>query len=388
MTRTIGRYEVRGVAGRGAMGVVYDAWDPTDQMRVAVKTLSLATADADALGEQLTRFKREAHIATNLVHPNIVRVFDSGSTEEDAFLVMEFIEGQSLREALDSGRRFTLAETLDIMRSVLSALGYSHSRGVIHRDIKPANLMLTNEGVVKVADFGVARIEGSSVTQTGVMVGTPAYMSPEQFLGEPVDARSDVYSCGALLYQLLTGEKPFDGGMASIIYKALHTTLPKPSGLSIQAPPVLDNVVARAMARNPNDRYPDAASFSGAIERARADPTRVMARPPPVMPRQVPPHEHPAAVSVVPPAAARPDLRRSPAMAQTVTSYEVDDYDRTRGSTVGNLLRVLMFFAVIGVGVIVLYDLYSNQPIGTGPGLSSAPVPEPYAPYRSSRPGR
>jgi serine/threonine-protein kinase len=270
----LGKYEIRGTLGRGAMGIVYDGWDPQIDRRVAIKAVRLPDEeDAEAI-DALGRFKREAQAAGRLSHPNIVGVYDYGQTSamaggDTADIVMEFVEGQSLKALLDAEERFPVGETVRIMEELLAGLQFSHARGVIHRDIKPANVMLTTDGRVKIADFGIARIEsGSSMTQAGTVLGTPAYMSPEQFMGQPVDARTDVYSSGVLLYQMLTGERPFEGSMTAIMHKVLHITPPRPSELSVVAPPGLDPVVARAMQRRPEDRFASAAEFAQALRRA------------------------------------------------------------------------------------------------------------------------
>ena len=266
-------YEIRGTLGRGAMGIVYDGWDPQIDRRVAIKTVRLPDADdAEAL-DALGRFKREAQAAGRLSHPNIVGVYDYGQTSETAggdiaYIVMEFVEGQSLKALLDAEERFPVGETVRVMEELLAGLQFSHARGVIHRDIKPANVMVTTDGRVKIADFGIARIESSNMTQAGTVMGTPAYMSPEQFMGQPVDARTDVYSSGVLLYQMLTGERPFEGSLTAIMHKVLNTTPPRPSELSVIAPPGLDPVVVRAMQRRPEDRFASAAEFAQALRRA------------------------------------------------------------------------------------------------------------------------
>ena len=268
----LGKYEIRGVLGRGAMGTVYDGWDPVIGRRVAIKTVRLLDhADPEAQ-EGLERFKREAQAAGRLSHPNIVGVYDYGETAETAYIVMEFVEGQSLKQHLDAGERFPVAETVAIMGQVLAGLQFSHDSGVIHRDVKPGNVMITKGGPgggrVKLADFGIARIESSVMTQDGTMLGTPAYMSPEQLMAQTVDSRTDIYSAGVVLYQLLTGERPFEGGLTAIIHKALNTVPPRPSELSVTAPASLDRVVARAMSKRPADRYPDADSFANDMRAA------------------------------------------------------------------------------------------------------------------------
>ncbi len=276
----LGKYEIVGTLGRGAMGTVYDGRDPVIDRRVAIKTIPLSSAadDAEAAGE-LARFKREAQAAGRLHHPNIVGVYDYGETETLAYIVMEFVDGTSLKSLLDRGERVAPAETARMMQQLLAGMQYSHERGVVHRDIKPANVMLTAAGVVKIADFGIARIESSSLTQAGTIMGTPAYMSPEQFMGQTVDARTDIYSAGVLLYQLLTGERPFEGSMTAIMHKALNTAPPRPSEMSVTSPPGLDAVVATAMAKRPEQRYQTAQAFATALAEGFAAPP-----PPAVVP--------------------------------------------------------------------------------------------------------
>ena len=306
--QTLGKYQVRSVIGRGAMGTVLEAWDPVIDRRVAIKTVKLPGAQDAEMEEELLRFRREAQAAGRLSHPNIVGVYDYGETDDLAYIVMEFVDGQSVKAALDGQQRFAPAAIQRLMTDLLSGLEYSHGAGVIHRDIKPANLMLTKSGQAKIADFGIARIESSSMTQAGTVLGTPAYMSPEQFRGETVDLRTDVYSSGVLLYQLLTGERPFEGNLSSIMHKALTIEPPPPSVLSSAAPTALDAVVARAMAKRPDDRFASAAAFMAAIDAAMAAPiaaadtdATVFARPvPPPLAAEAPPKQVPPKSSKLP----------------------------------------------------------------------------------------
>ncbi len=265
---TLGKYEIKRPLGRGAMGTVYEGWDPIIARRVAIKTVKLPDNADPETEEALARFRREAQAAGRLTHPNIVAVFDYGETNDLAYIVMEFVDGPPLKSLLDQQERFALADTVRIMEDLLSGLQFSHERGVVHRDIKPANVMLTSSGQAKIADFGIARIESSSMTQAGTLLGTPAYMSPEQFMGQVVDARTDIYSAGVLLYQLLTGERPFEGGLSAIMHKVLNTEPPAPSQLSVTAPPSFDGVVRRAMAKRPEDRFATARAFAEAVRGA------------------------------------------------------------------------------------------------------------------------
>jgi serine/threonine protein kinase len=270
--QTLGKYEIRGVLGQGAMGIVYDGWDPRIERRVAIKAVDLPEHPDPDTADAIARFRREAQAAGRLTHPNIVGVYDYGETADLAYIVMEFVDGTTLKALVDRNERFAVPEIRQIMQQILAGLQYSHEAGVVHRDIKPANIMLTSARQAKITDFGIARIESSSLTQVGTIMGTPAYMSPEQVTGSIVDERTDIYSSGVLLYQLLTGERPFDGGTAAIMHKVLHTEPPPPSELTNTSPVALDAVVQRAMAKRPDDRYQSAAEFSEAIGLAVAAP--------------------------------------------------------------------------------------------------------------------
>jgi eukaryotic-like serine/threonine-protein kinase len=273
--RKLGKYDIRAILGRGAAGIVYEGWDPVIGRRVAIKTVRLPEDLDGEATEMLARCKRETQAAGRLNHPNIVGVFDYGETDEVAYIVMEFIDGRTLKTVLDSGEHLASAEILRVMIELLAGLQYTHGKGVVHRDIKPANIMLTAEGQVKITDFGIARIESSNLTQAGAMMGTPAYMSPEQFIGQTVDRRTDIYSVGVLLYQMVTGERPFDGSVSSIMHKALNVDPPRPSELLVTAPAALDAVVAKAMSRRPENRFDSADAFARALRDAFASSAAV-----------------------------------------------------------------------------------------------------------------
>jgi serine/threonine-protein kinase len=273
------KYELRGTLGAGAMGVVLDGFDRAIERRVAIKVVRKPAAeDAEAI-EAAARFKREAQAAGRLSHPGIVAVYDYGENDETAWIVMEMVSGGTLKAILDRNERLPVKETARIMIQVLNALAYAHARGVIHRDIKPANVMLTAEGDVKLADFGIARLENSAMTQVGTLMGTPSYMAPEQLRGEALDARADIWAAGVMLYQLLTGEKPFPGGFSAVMHKVLHTEPVPPSALSATSPPALDAVVMKALAKRPDDRWPDAKAFAAAIEAALNAPAPTLTVP-------------------------------------------------------------------------------------------------------------
>jgi serine/threonine-protein kinase len=266
------KYELRGTLGAGAMGVVLDGFDRAIERRVAIKLVRKPAPDDAEAVEAAARFKREAQAAGRLSHPGIVAVYDYGENEDTAWIVMERVDGGTLKAVLDRNERLPVRETGRIMGQVLNALAYAHARGVIHRDIKPANVMLTSEGDAKLADFGIARLENSAMTQVGTLMGTPSYMAPEQLRGEALDARADIWAAGVMLYQLLTGEKPFPGGFSAVMHKVLNTEPVPPSALSATSPPALDAVVMKALAKRPDDRWPDARAFAAAIEAAIAAP--------------------------------------------------------------------------------------------------------------------
>nr|WP_245214314.1 serine/threonine-protein kinase [Pararoseomonas indoligenes] len=266
------KYELRGTLGAGAMGVVLDGFDRQIERRVAIKVVRKPAPDDAEAVEAAGRFKREAQAAGRLSHPGIVGVYDYGENDSTAWIVMEMVHGGTLKALLDREERLPLRETARIMGQVLAALAYAHGRGVIHRDIKPANVMLTEEGDAKLADFGIARIENSAMTQVGTLMGTPSYMAPEQLRGDALDARADIWAAGVMLYQLLTGKKPFTGDITALIHNVLNTEPPPPSARLPSLPPALDAVVARALAKRTEDRWPDARAFAAALEAAAAAP--------------------------------------------------------------------------------------------------------------------
>jgi len=283
----LGKYLIRRELGKGAMGIVYEGFDPVIERTVAIKTILPAQLNSAEVKDVLARFKREAQAAGRLNHPGIVAVYDYGEVvaEDDrtmvagpngqpvdgervAFIAMEFVKGRELKDYFDSNERFPLTEVERIMGEILDALDHAHSKGVTHRDMKPANLIMLADGKIKVADFGIARIETSELTQAGTVMGTPSYMSPEQFMGQTVDGRSDIFSCGVILYQFLTGEKPFTGNTTTIMYKVLREEPLPPSTLNLALPAALDAVVKKAIAKSPADRFQSAKEFASAIRAA------------------------------------------------------------------------------------------------------------------------
>jgi len=351
----LGKYTIVRPLGRGAMGVVYEGFDPVIDRRVAIKTVRLDRVDEAEGAEDLLRFKREAQAAGRLTHPNIVGVYDYGETDELAFIVMEFVEGDTLKSLLDRGERFTPAAAVGMLESLLAGLAYSHEHGVIHRDIKPANVMITRDGRVKLADFGVARIESSSLTQAGTMIGTPSYMSPEQFMGQTIDARSDIYAAGVLLYQLLTGDKPFEGSVTSIMHKVLNTEAPPPSALSVAVDPALDAVVARAMAKRPEARFATARDFATALRATEA------------------PVEDDA--TMIRPLAARPDPAAATRMATGMAAEVATTPRGGRGPLIaGGVAAILV---VAGVAGFMVLGGHATHPVAASHPAKATATPQP-----------
>jgi len=263
--QTVGRYEVIGELGRGAMGVVYKAQDPTIGRVVAMKTMRLDTHGLET-EDMLRRFKNEARAAGLLNHPNIVTIYDAGEQDGMFYIAMEFIEGTTLHSMLSEQRILPPEEVIKIARQVCRGLDYAHAGGIIHRDIKPANIMITAKGTVKIMDFGIAKA-GGGMTNTGQVLGTPNYMSPEQVKGKPLDGRSDLFSFGVMLYEMLTGEKPFIGqNVTTIIYKIVHENPIAPRDLDVTIHPGLSAVVTRALAKDPQDRYQSGAELVRDLE--------------------------------------------------------------------------------------------------------------------------
>lgn len=269
----LGKYEILRELGQGAMGIVYEGRDPVIDRRVAIKTLKREQLERSEADEVIARFKREAQAAGRLNHPNVVAIYEYGEEADGtAFIAMEFVQGRELKDLFEADERIALPMVGRIMGQLLSALEHAHRNGVTHRDIKPANIILLADNTVKVADFGVARIDSSNLTQTGTVIGTPSYMSPEQFMGQTVDGRSDLFSAGVVLYQLLTGEKPFTGALTTIMHKVLKEDPTWPSVLNVHVPPRLDAVVRTALAKRPDERFQDAALFRAALDAALSAP--------------------------------------------------------------------------------------------------------------------
>ena len=254
-----GKYDIEDEVGRGGMAVVYRALDPVIRRPVALKVLPKAElASAEGGGALLERFRREAQAAGSLLHQNIVAIYEYGEDEANAFIAMELVEGRSLRDHLLAGWRPDLKTLPEVIEQMLEALDYSHSRGVVHRDIKPGNILISQMGVAKISDFGIARIERSHLTQAGEVLGTPFYMSPEQFNGQPADERSDVYSAAVIVFEVLAGKRPFDGQGGYLLKQILEDPPPAPTRFNPVLPAQLDAIMAQALAKRPEARYQSA----------------------------------------------------------------------------------------------------------------------------------
>lgn len=265
----IGRYDVVAEIGRGAMGVVYRAFDPLLDRTVAIKTIGMAI-DLDEIEFYEKRFLIEARAAGGLNHPSIVTIHDIGRCGDMAYMAMEFLDGRELKDLITNGE-LTLDRALDIAAQVADGLAYAHERGVIHRDIKPGNIMIIGDGRAKITDFGIARMHSADVrTQTGILLGSPRYLAPEQVLGRSPDSRVDVFSLGVILHEMLTGRSPFNGpDIQSVMYQVIHHTPASPSSINPALPPMLDLIVARAMAKSPDDRYASAADMAADLMTCR-----------------------------------------------------------------------------------------------------------------------
>ncbi len=258
----IGRYQIIEELGRGAMGVVYKARDPLIGRIVAIKTVDVEMSREETEAFE-RRFYREATSAGRLNHSNIVTIHDVGKIESVAYIAMEFLQGRSLREILDSGVVLPFERIADIAAQVADGLAFAHEHGIVHRDIKPPNVMVLDSGWVKITDFGIALLPVGSRTLTGMVFGSPKYMAPEQVVGTQVDGRADIFSLGAVLYEMLTGFPPFFGGeLNAVLYRVINEIPAAPSSRNPSIPPAFDYIVAKAMAKHPDDRYASAQAMA------------------------------------------------------------------------------------------------------------------------------
>jgi serine/threonine protein kinase len=253
----LGRYAIQSELGRGAMGVVYKAKDSALERTVAIKTVNMAL-EKDGAEKYEARFYQEARAAGSLNHPNIVTVYDVGKEGNVAYMAMEFIEGVELRSMLGEGKALPVSQAVSIAVQVAEGLAYAHEHGVVHRDVKPANIMVVGDGPVKITDFGIARMRAAAdeLTQTGMLLGSPKYMSPEQVIGKRADQRSDLFSLGVILYEMLCGVAPFNGeNVTALMYQIVNFVPPAPSAVNPAVPELLNFIVAKMLAKSLDERY-------------------------------------------------------------------------------------------------------------------------------------
>jgi serine/threonine-protein kinase len=283
------------------MGVVYKAVDPIIDRTVAIKTINLNLSRQE-LEEYEARFQQEIKAAGRLNHPNIVTIYDVGKTESVAYMAMEFLEGNELKDMIASGNLPGADQVVDIIAQVADGLWFAHQQDIVHRDVKPSNIMVMKGGIAKITDFGIARLPNSAVkTMTGLILGSPRYMSPEQVIGKAIDARSDIFSLGVVLYEALTGVAPFDGdNVNAIMYATVNTTPPAPSSHNRGLPPMLDLIAAKAMAKLLEDRYQSVKELSEDLREVRRqmDASRPAAA---LKATTSPPQPRPSAPPIIPP---------------------------------------------------------------------------------------
>jgi len=383
-----GRYELRGSLGKDG-GAVFKAHDRMLDRLVAVKLFDLPSPDSKASPEAIARFRAGAKAGARLSHPNIVPVFDYGETTEHAWVVMELVEGLSLKQILDLSGQQTLQRSLRLMEQILSALAYAHEHGVIHRDLKPSNIILTTNSAThditaRLTDFGITR--GTEGATSGMASGSVAYMAPEQFCGM-ADQRSDIWAAGVIFYELLTGQKPFAGDDQTI-HMQIGTADPTPPSQCTSLPPAVDMIIAKAMAKRPEDRYRSAGEFTAAlrtlalIAAPRPDITRP--DPPPITPSQ---REHPRQPAAAPaPPAEPPEMEEDEVVYPVLQSPLMDEAARPAPQEPGSRSRRRLYEALgAGLGVCALIaivlamngDLTTAQQPLASPEGSPSPVPAP-----------
>lgn len=266
--KNLGRYQVTGVLGKGAMGTVYRGVDPAINRPVALKTIRLDfVSDPEEMAELKERLHREAQAAGKLSHPNIVTIYDVGSEGSLQYIAMEYLEGQTLEDMIKKKTRFNYRIIAQMISQICQALEYAHEQGIVHRDIKPANIMVTGDYRVKVMDFGIARVDSNSMTKTGIAMGTPNYISPEQLKGSEIDRRADIFSLGVMMYEMLLGKRPFKGeNLTSLMYAVLNNEPEKPSSVRPQVPLLFDHIIGKALKKDPSERYQKASDIMADLQ--------------------------------------------------------------------------------------------------------------------------
>jgi serine/threonine protein kinase len=295
--RNLGRYEILAELGKGTMGTVYKALDPVLNRTVALKTINLATDDPE-MADYKSRLFQEARAVASLNHPNIVTVYDAGENGDVPYLAMELLEGRDLALVISDGTPLPVQDAIDIALQVAEGLTYAHEHGVLHRDIKPANIMIVRDQLVKIADFGIARLRATQRSDGPAALGAPRYMSPEQVLGKRADHRSDIFSLGVVLYEMLTGCSPFAGAdLNAILFQIVNLVAPAPSTMNPAVPAALDGIVAKALAKTPEDRYDSAKAFAEALRTCHSTVEAAQNVPPSIASQPVLPKIDPRAVT-------------------------------------------------------------------------------------------
>ncbi len=347
---TIGRYRIIGELGRGAMGVVYHATDPAIGRSVAIKTIRIRDIHDTQQREKLReRLFREARSAGVLSHPNIVTIYDMDEVDDLAYIAMAYVNGPTLEKILASEAPLSGANMLRILRQTAAGLDYAHGRGIVHRDIKPANIMTDEDGAVKITDFGIAKITAvTGLTETRTVVGTPNYMSPEQVQGLAIDGRSDQFSLAVIAYEILTGERPFQGEhLSTIVYRIVAEEPAGAQRINATLTPQIDQVLRRGLSKKPEDRYPNCSNFVGALEMACAESrgwTTLTAAGAAAMPTTAVRQAEPPVPAKVLPA---PQVQLPP-------PHVPDERPRRRPSVLMPLL--LSFFVVLGVASVIVWQ--------------------------------
>lgn len=394
-----GRYQIVSELGRGSMGVVYEGFDPVIGRTVAIKTMLTASLPPSEFADFKARFQREAQAAGILNHPNIVTVYDFGEDNGVLYLAMEFLEGSSLEDIIKAEGSLPIERIIPIFEQVCAALDHAHSYNIIHRDVKPANIMVLRSGLVKVTDFGIAKMMSMGMTQAGQILGTPNYMSPEQVRGRQIDGRSDLFSLGIILYELVTREKPFGGqNLTTIIYRIINENPIPPRELDATIHPGLSYVIQKALAKDPNDRYQTCHELAEDLKNYRnlgeavAPSATLVTRVPPIAqaaPAARPPAPPPRPAPATPP--PRPSARAAPP-APTVTPPPppIAETPMARpapqitvippATTVpprGSMVPWILFFVLLAVGVAGGYYFMVIKPRAT---RSAVVVQPPVAP--------
>lgn len=377
-----GRYQIVSELGRGSMGVVYQGFDPVIGRTVAIKTMLIEGLPAAEFEEYKARFQREAQAAGVLAHPNIVTVYDFGEDNGVLYLAMEFLEGKSLQELVEKQNILPVETIIPMYEQVCSALDLAHSHNIVHRDIKPANIMILDSGLVKVTDFGIAKMMSVGMTQAGQILGTPNYMSPEQVKGRMVDGRSDIFSLGVILYELVTGEKPFGGSnITTVIYKIINENPIPPRELDASIHPGLSYVISKSLAKSPDERYQTCGELAQDLRNykslggAAAPGATVVIKVPPIMaPPAEPERAAPAATTTpAPPREVKPVERpiAPPAFAATKAQSQ-------KSSAAVWVFLALLLAAVIGGGAYFYLHQVGGNNTANNP-VNSAPAANPAA---------